>query len=1184
MTEALPALTIPAETIAAQRKACDPESSAWVSANAGSGKTFVLSRRVIRLLLSGSDPSRLLCLTFTKAAAAEMKTRVFDELADWTGLSDMELDKRLEDLVGRRPKAGERDEARQLFARALETPGGLKVQTIHAFCQALLQQFPFEANVAGHFSVVDDAEQSEMLAEALNSVLVEAAADPAAVLGRALVDAVAAASDDAARDAVSDMIGRRDVLRRWLETVGSVPEAMAELARSLDLPEGLSLPQVLTSGCHSPTLPNRFVDDLLILLRQGSSIDQSLADRFEAALNASDDEARLMAWVQVFFTGKPGDEKPRAWSRFCTKAVKATYPEFEDKVLQEQDRLLAVLDQYRLLKALEATEAIVRLSDAVIARYERMKNNRGLLDYDDLILKTMRLLSDTEAARWVQYKMDQGLDHILVDEAQDTSPNQWQVIRALADDFFDGDSARPVERTLFAVGDEKQSIYSFQGAAPEEFARMEKAFSGRARAVEKTWHSLKLNLSFRSTPDVLGAVDQVFRSPDAHRGLSLEPEPPVHEAVRRNDPGLVEIWPPTLTDHLEADTDWTVPVDHVGAQTGLSRLANRIADTIQRWLQDGERLEGTGERISAGDILVLVRKRGAFIDALNRALKDRSIPIAGADRLSLSDHIVVEDLLALGDVMLLPEDDLSLAVVLKSPLVGYSEDELYDLAAHRKGTLWGELGRRARTEKGSCHERAFRQLNLWRERTDFDRPFEFYARVLGEGGGRKSILGQLGAEAEDVLDEFLNLALSFESKGIPSLQGFLTLMRKSGTDIKRELDQGRDEIRVMTVHGAKGLEAPVVFLVDSGSAPVSAAHDPSLLQPKEDYPRLLWAPRKAIRPSAFADRLQMLRGKQEEEYRRLLYVAMTRARDRLLVTAYGNQKEPHDQSWYALIKAGLSASSNLLQRPEGESLLWRDSVQPSREHKPDAAEQAARAAPSLPAWLAHAARPESKPPRPLAASALDDADFTDGVAALAQASGLSGAERGTLLHKLLEFLPDVVEDERRVRAFAYLSGHPGISRAEAEQLADHVCVMLSSPQLTPFFSADARSEVPIVGVLEREGKPVRIAGRIDRLVKQGAELFILDYKTNRKPPVTAENVPLSYLAQMSAYVQLLGAAYPDLSVRGFLYWTETARLMELPEGQMNAAWADWSTDASTRLDGPEAATYLSADNAPDSGA
>lgn len=1161
MTDKPSFTSIPPETLFAQQRACDPASSAWVSANAGSGKTFVLSRRVIRLLLAGSDPSKLLCLTFTKAAAAEMKTRVFDELAEWTGLTDAALDLRLEDLTGVKPRGFERMAARQLFARALETPGGLKVQTIHAFCQALLQQFPFEANVAGHFSVIDEADQAEMLMMALNRVLVEAAEDPHAMLGTALVRAVAAASDEAARQAVTDMIRRRDMLRQWLEAVGSIPEAMADLAIVLGLHDDQTLPEVISNGLMSPHFPARVVIELCDRLQAGSATDQALQARFGAVDQAASDEAALMKWVQVFMTGGTGDEKPRAWSRFCTKAIKTDMPDLEERVLAEQDRLLAVLDRYRLLKALDATDAILRLSDAVIGRYERMKNQQGLLDYDDLILRTVRLLSETEAALWVQYKLDQGLDHILVDEAQDTSPDQWQVIRALADDFFSGDSARPVARTLFAVGDEKQSIYSFQGAAPEQFALMEKAFSARARTADKTWHSLNLNLSFRSTPDVLGAVDTVFEAPEVHKGLSLEPRPPVHEAIRLKDPGYVEIWPPSLSDLQDVDEDWTRPVDQISQKSGLSHLATRMADVIARWLQEEKHLEGTGERIKPGDILVLVRKRGAFIDALNRALKDRLVPIAGADRLSLTDHIVVEDLLALGDVMLLPEDDLSLAVVLKSPLVGYSEDDLYDLAIGRPGTLWSALGKRAREESGSCHAVAFRQLNTWRERTDFDRPFEFYARVLGEGGGRKAILGQLGAEAEDVLDEFLNLALSFENKGVPSLQSFLTLMRKSGTEIKRELEQDRNQVRVMTVHGAKGLEAPIVFLVDSGSAPTSAAHDPALVQPDGDHPGILWAPRKAIRPRAFTDRVKALRAKQEEEYRRLLYVAMTRARDRLIVTAYGNQREPHDQSWYGLIRAGLEEESREVEQPEGQALVWRKTDFPSCPPKDSPKPVTDLPDHSLPNWVATPARPETRPPRPLAASALDDADFSDQAHVSGRQTGLTGAERGSLIHTLLEFLPDLPLEARETRAQDYLSRYPGLDRNEAHAIAREVCRMIESPALATFFHENARAEVPIVGELIRDGKPVRISGRIDRLVSVGDELRILDYKTNRNPPGTLDNVPLAYLAQMSAYRQLLADIYPHQRIRGFLYWTETAQLMELDGPVMADAWSRWAEHA-----------------------
>ncbi|MEM8702070.1 MAG: double-strand break repair helicase AddA, partial [Pseudomonadota bacterium] len=803
-------LRIPELTRQRQDLASRPRASAWVSANAGSGKTFVLSRRVVRLLLDDTDPGRILALTFTKAAAAEMATRVFRILGDWVTMPDEALAAELQAIEGRRPDVSRLAMARRQFARALETPGGLKIQTIHGFCEALLHQFPLEANVAGHFSVLDDRVAAELMAEALGGVLHTAEMDPASPLGRALASVIDLMSDGGVQKALEEVIRDRDAFRRWTVDAGGFEDALVELAGLLDVSPSDRLSDFDKRFLETCPLDLNKCLSFSEALMTGGKTDQKRGEDLVDARHLKDPALFRDAWQSVFLTSKLEPRKSLA-----TKKIAADFPEMVDALVAEQGRVLAQLDERRKIVTFQGTASLLRLAEAVISRYERAKTGRGFLDFEDLVVKSATLLQKSDAALWVQYKLDQGLDHILVDEAQDTSPRQWDVVTSLASEFFAGTGADERTRTLFAVGDEKQSIYSFQGAVPAYFDAMRRAFSTKAQAAEQEFHSVNLQLSFRSTPDVLGAVDKVFQEETAHRGLSQDVSAPVHEAIRR-DPGIVDLWPLEVDADTHEPEDWRLPIDHIGSGSPMLKVARKVALAISTWMRNGE--------ADPGDVMILVRKRGPFVDALNRELKALDIPTAGSDRLVLTEHIAVQDLVALGRFILLPEDDLSLAAVLKSPIFGLSDEDLVEIAREtdakvRPGTLWQMLVKRSQTNGKWQEVRA--RLEDWRARADFVPPYEFFARLLGPDGGRKAFRARLGVEVDDVLDEFLALTTAYEQAGTPGLEGFLAWLAAAPTEIKRELTNTKGMVRIMTVHGSKGLEARIVVLVDPGAAPVS---------------------------------------------------------------------------------------------------------------------------------------------------------------------------------------------------------------------------------------------------------------------------------------------------------------------------------------------------------------------------
>ncbi len=1168
-----------AETTAAQNRAANPRASAWVSANAGTGKTHVLTSRVLRLLLDGTNPQHILCLTFTKAAATEMSTRVFKRLAEWASTPDDKLHKSLDELLGRAPTIDEMEQARQLFALAIETPGGLKVQTIHAFCERLLQRFPLEAGVPVGFAVLDEAHARALLREAIDVTLKKASdAARSPELHAALRTIVAHATDDR----FDQMLGAMIAKRNWLDAVRpeltsdvvDFSEADARYRAALGIRKGVSLADVLAAT--GALLPPDLLDRAITALSGGSANDCTAADRLRAAVSASGPVERAQALAAFFLT-----EKGERRKNLITKPTANANPGLKEQLDAAQDRFIE-LDETRLaLETLEVSLALLRLADDVRTGYAAAKARRAALDYDDLITKSAALLTDDQGGvpQWVHFKLDGGLRHILVDEAQDTSPMQWRVVAGLATEFFSDSAGHgDTTRTIFAVGDEKQSIYGFQGAAPQMLAQFGNRFAERARGVAHPWHAVPLTLSFRSAPPVLSAVDAVFADPARTRGLTWTGGAIRHQPHREGHAGLVEIWTPEAPA-AAPESDAFMPLDEQPSASAASRLAARIADQIRHWLDTGERLESEDRPIEAGDILILVRRRGLLAPALIAALKQRGIQVSGADRMALEQQLAIQDLMAAGEVVLLPEDDLALACALKSPLIGLDDDDLLRFAPRRKGALWSAL--LAAADAGDARlAGAAEIIKQWRRSADFRPPFEFYAELLDGEGGRAKLIARLGPEAADAIDEFMNLALRYDEAEPPSLQGFLHLLRQSRREIKRDLEHGGNQVRVMTVHGAKGLEAPIVFLPDtcstrSGGTKGGLVELADAAGTAGDANPVVWpATKGAARVAAIANARAQAAAEEAEERNRLLYVALTRARDRLYVCGYDGKTNRPPDCWYELICTGLAGR---LAEAEDErrrtvQRLTAPQTAPPGARKHDLSPDAAPAA--LPEWAHRKAPRELALAIPIAPSRLAPLDIdTDGepieppaVSANRPArgtppgAGLGGENRflrGTLTHALLQYLPTCASNGWARAATAFLEARArALPQRVRSSIIKETIAVLKDPGFAQVFGPQSRAEVAIVAEIQPpsgSGAPLRIAGQIDRLVETGDGLLIVDYKTNRPPPRDLAEVPAAYIHQLAAYRLAVQRVFEITSVRAALLWTEGPRLMEIPESALERA-------------------------------
>jgi len=1134
---------IPQTVIDRQHAASDPAISAWVSANAGTGKTHVLAQRVIRLLLNGNPPEKILCLTFTKAAAANMANRIFETLRAWIAMDDTKLDEAIKTTGAKTGGPKQRERARRLFAAALETPGGLKVQTIHGFCTRLLQQFPFEANVPARFRVLEDVEQKQLLEQLRRNTLFEASGNPDSLTGRALAAIIPAASDNAFQDGLLEAIRERERLIAWVEDAKGIEQVAAQLSETLGIDPADTLAAVEAEILEGPHLPTGAWLSIEGVCRTGSANDRKQSERLQTAI-ATTGRTRIDAYLEIFFTGE-GEPRSSIVTAAFTQRNASVARLFEDERL----RLPALCERLKALRIRDRTVALMTMAMQVIQRYRNEKNRRGLLDYDDLIARARDLLQNIDS-RWVHYKLDLGIDHLLVDEAQDTSPDQWDIIKKFVEEFTAGAGARShIKRTIFAVGDDKQSIFSFQGAEPREFDNAQKYFDQEHQKAGLDFEVIKSIHSFRSVPVVLDAVDSVFKQPQAHRGLTADPVGTVHAAVREASPGLVELWDLEKPDDKKEPEPWDQPFDRSTETSPRVKLAQRIARTIKTWLERGD-LVGDGDKrhpLRPGDILILVRQRGPLFEAIIRALKTGDIAVAGADRLLLTEHIAIMDLLVLADALLHPQDDLALATVLKSPLFGLEEVDLLRLAHGRKSSLRAAL----RTQ--------LPELGNEIDKLDDDSrrlsPFAFYAHLLGRGG-RQKILARLGAEANDALDEFLNLALAYESRETPSLQGFVHWLRTASTEVKRDMEIVRDEVRVMTVHGAKGLEAPVVILADTTTEPAGPPiHHPKLLPLPAAVTgkpgRIAWMPKKEDEIAAVANARATMIGDNENEYRRLLYVAMTRAADRLIVCgSVGKNRKAPPGCWYELIEQGLQATNELSDEPgdiEGITV---------RRYRKSAPETGARSAspptgsPDLPDWMTRLAPAEAVPKRwirPSGAGGEDRHAFSERTNERRHALA-----RGTHVHRLMQSLPGVPVAVRADATRAYLARQGELSDAERAEIAALVLRVLNDLRFDKLFMQDSRPEVSIVG--RHNGDPV--SGQVDRLLVTPDEVQIVDYKTNRPAPrslAEAKEKHPDYIRQLAHYRAVLARLYPGRRVRAALLWTDTSDLMEVPGADLDAA-------------------------------
>jgi ATP-dependent helicase/nuclease subunit A len=1074
--------------------ALDPKNSVVVEACAGSGKTWLLVSRIVRLLLDGVKPGEILAITFTRKAAQEMQAR----LHEWLHLLAVQDDDSVRQFLCERAvddiDGVLLEKARGLYRDALLAQPAITISTFHGWFMQIIQRAPLNAGVPVGMQLLERT--SAMRDEAWQAFADSLRAAPDGETAQFMQWLFAEYGLHSTRALLENFVHKR--AEWWAYSSGQenavawvVDQLRAELEVDIDF-------DPIADACSDATL-QAAVQAFARALATGTETQCNNADKLQAAWEVTDPHQRFAALSLALYTQA---DEPRSFKP--TKKQDAESFLLARDVLF--DKMQTVRDALTELAALHMNEAALHCGAALLERYQELKLRSQQMDFTDLEWQVCRLLNQSDCAEYMQYKLDSRYKHVLLDEFQDTNPLQWQILQS----WFSAAAAVDSRPTVFVVGDPKQSIYRFRRADARLFGVVREFLEREFGA-----HYLTQNETRRNAPAVLDAVNGVFSEhPDGF--VDFEE----HIAHHQDLPGHIEVLPLAVVENAESEVS---PDGQFGLRNPLTtprteeqsgsreieaeQFAAYIADIVANWSvqDDGSTLR----RAEYRDIMVLVRKR-THLRVYEHALRARHIPFLTSRRGGLLDTLEAEDIQALLTFLITPFADLELAQALRSPLFACPDKDLMRIAADAEGNWWTRLQRIAENGAASPQlQRAHRLLKDWLALADKLPVHDLLDRIYFEGDLLHRYAAALPAELHETVranqQAFMEIALNVDAGRYPSLPRFLAELRELRAAENESPDEGKvgevgNALRIYTVHEAKGLEAPIVWLLDANDT-----------QRKTDsYSVLLdWQPNEP-RPahfSLFSDK----RGRgakrapyfdADEAYARreemnLLYVAMTRAKQALLVSGNG---EPAETSWYGRIAATVQQSENSLHAEASSATSGPQAD--VRSHKLDGAE-AERLASDLTAL---------RQPIPTGQRAV---------------CATSEQRRGIWLHALLQHLvpPQVVSDR------AELQQRCGIPPSEMDLLWQQAQYWLALPQLQRFFDwqhyRNACNEMPYVNA-RGELK------RIDRLVEFDDEVWVLDYKTGAKPDVAP------YRAQMQEYRTAMQAVYVGKAVRCALLFADGA--------------------------------------------
>ncbi len=1156
-----------------QLRASHPRASVWVSASAGTGKTKVLADRFLRLMLpsfekntvvEGTEPEKILCLTYTKAGASNMAERIQNILSHWAVCDENTLIKELQTLIGQNPNQAMIDRARQLFARIADKGGDLKIMTIHAFCQSLLGRFPLEAGISPNFDIADDATQYDLQHDSYLELLKNTDHDPN--LGPALDKMIADHDISTLENIIKHIAKNQNKVLKLIEG-RSIKDIEQQTQKDLGYPHLVSKEDIQNNIYN---YFNNLESEIKSMLDKISQAQGATTIKFYNAFSdwlalPIEQRKKNLSIVENYLLTKDG----------LPRKTLITKRDGDEQTLKQIETLQAdywaLKQEYYAACILEQTLGAVHVAKAYLKIYNRLKKERNLMDYADQVRHTLELLSQDHIAPWILYKIDHGIEHVLIDEAQDTSPEQWDIIRKLTTDFFSGLGANDIQRTIFAVGDIKQSIYSFQGAEPQGFIDMREYYKAQVLAAQQNWESLPMIVNFRSSSSILASVDTVFQQPDTH-AATLEETTIQHQTFKdfKWHAGTVELWPVFEQKSQKSDGSRYIPTTLLRQPRPDILMCTHIATTIKSWLNEKRVLDWTNAPIEPRDIMILVRKRGTLMQKLVNALKKQNIPVAGIDKMRLNEQLSVKDVMALIQFTLNPDDDLNTAICLKTPIINLNDQELEDLCLNRHPkTLWMAL-RESQNERLKDIADYLKSLE---DKSAYLSPYDVVDYLIHAPcpadavSGRRAFLKRLGTDCLDPLQELLNQTLHYERQNKADLQSFIHWILNSDTDIKRELsdDAQSNEVRILTAHGSKGLEAPIVFLPDTTDAPQSESMAKGFMWSDQGF---YWGASRMVKTVEATQSIHDSNQKRQmDEYYRLLYVAMTRAKEHLIVTGQKSNTVKED-TWYGVISSALknhpditpqdfdappslhdmATTSYILHNATGNDATREQSQEVKAESKSSISYDTLKSDYS---WIFEQAEIEQPFERPLRPS-RPDIEEASVDSPLQRNDDERRFWRGNVIHTLLQSLPDLPKTEWESAITQYLS-YPsiGASPKAVANITKELLAVMNNPEFAAVFGPKSRAEVPISGSITLRGQPFIVNGQIDRLAETDEDILIIDYKTNRPASETVETIPKEYLHQMATYRELIKTIYPDKNIKTAILWTYSAELMVIPNAVLN---------------------------------
>ena len=1104
-----------------QNNAASGLSSVWVSASAGTGKTYVLTKRILGLLLQDNTlkPHEILAVTFTRAAAREMEERLRLELSVWATCTEDELRVSLEKMLGETPSKMHIQRARTLFAEFLDN--AVESNTIHGFCQKILAQFPLEADISPAFNLIEGQEQSELLRKAKSSVFMhalEGTLKPAWVFDYYAYTY----GEKKLSEALDSFVNESTRYQKYLKSYGGIEGVKKELLNTLNVEEELT-GDTFDAYCKKLcAVPNVYMDILqkgAESLLQGGKVAQGLGVLLKEYLN--DETAPWEKLKNIFIT--PSSGKVRSQGFPDAKARKFGGDTLWDMMHKFADHIVDIEEKLKAANAYLITVSYLELGSQILQSYEKLKYKSGVLDFDDLISKTADLLKNTEKSEWVRFKMDQKIRHVLLDEAQDTDNDQWIILKAIIDEFYAG-VGQHEGRTFFAVGDMKQSIYRFRGAQPHVFGSMKKYLHQHQEQSDIPVAVEELMVSFRSTEPVLNFVDSVFAQTNRHHAVDDMAKEILHNAVKVGSSGVVHISPLLEAENEDVEPEpWSLPTRQNKQNSLQTEIAEKTAKQILDLLNSKDVLESTGTYIEPGDIMILLRSRSSM-SSLIAALDRYYIPHGGADQVTLQSETVVQDLLALLKFVSNQDDDLSLAHVLRSPLVGLNDAQFDALFVEKNKfqNLWQCV------DKTCSYGAVLQSVTRAFYKHDLQGFLTWVIQQLNIRGVYYSLMSMRDEKSpvvavDDALDTLLNMAMDVTKKG----EGVLKLIHMLDTqtlNLKRETDAG-NKVRLMTAHGSKGLESPIVIMPDTtGQFYKNMSNDTGLWHVNEDGSDSLFLHRISIK-SAPAFQETLIEEEKERIFRdemRLLYVALTRSKERLYISGVKKHGYNSENCWYGHILEAVHSTDCFTQISQGEYLFKVDNnLKAQTKEKPlEPVEE------KLPAWV------ESLAPNERGLTlvhASDSLKRKEQLELLSEKQREKLFKRGQLVHKLLEFLPDLQKGEWHKKGMNFLKQvAPEYCDLEKENLVQSaVAVLETYPE---FFGENSKAEIPLAANLNG----YRLEGVVDRLVVAEKEVIAVDYKTNAQIP---EIIPADYQKQMQFYKKALQEIFPEKEIKAALVWT-----------------------------------------------